>query len=82
MRINWKLIGHILFNLGFATFFWGAFELAYQSPSDPIWSGTFGPPILHHYIIGAILTYLGYLIITLKGREIIVKVKRLIRNES
>jgi hypothetical protein len=57
-------LGHTLFNIGFWTFFWGAFELAYQSPSDPIWSGAFGFPIPHHYIIGAILAYIGYIMIT------------------
>ena len=58
-------LGHTIFNIGFWTFFWGAFELVYQSPSDPIWSGTFGFPIPHHYIIGAILAYVGYILITL-----------------
>jgi hypothetical protein len=57
-------LGHTLFNVGFWTFFWGAFELAYQSPSDPIWSGTFGFPVPHHYIVGAILAYTGYILIT------------------
>jgi hypothetical protein len=38
--------------------------MAYQSTSDPIWSGTFGFPIPHHYIIGAILAYVGYMPIT------------------
>ena len=57
-------VGHTLFNVGFWTFFWGAFELAYQSSSDPIWSVTFGFPIPHHYIVGAILAYIGYILIT------------------
>jgi len=56
-----KLLGIILFNVGFFTLFWGAFELAYQL-GIPIWSGTFGWPILHHYIIGAILTYIAFLL--------------------
>lgn len=43
----------------------GAFGLTYQSPSDPIWSDTFGFPIPNHYIIGAILAYVGYILITL-----------------
>jgi len=59
-------LGHTLFNIGFWTFFWGAFEQAYQSPSHPIWSATFGAPILHHYITGAILTYIGYMLITFR----------------
>lgn len=59
-------VGHTIFNIGFWTFFWGAFEIAYTHPSvDPIWSGTFGFPIPHHYIVGMLLTYLGYFWITL-----------------
>jgi len=57
-------LGHTLFHIGFVTFFWGAFELAYQSSSNPIWSGTFGFPVPHHYIIGAIVAYVGYLLVT------------------
>ena len=66
-------LGHTLFNIGFWTFFWGAFEQAYQSPGHPIWSGTFGFPIMHHYIVGAILVYIGYILITFDKeiREII-----------
>jgi len=58
-----RLIGHILFNLGFTTLFWGAFEFAYEL-GVPVWSGTFGFPFLHHYIIGAIICYAGYLVLT------------------
>jgi len=59
-------VGHTIFNIGFWTFFWGAFEIAFTHPSvDPIWSGTFGFPIPHHYIVGMLLTYLGYFLITL-----------------
>ena len=59
-----SLAGHTLFNIGFWTFSWRAFELAYQYPSDPIWSGTFGFPIPHHFIIDAILAYVGYILTT------------------
>ncbi len=72
--------GHTLFNIGFWTFFWGAFELAYQSPSHPIWSGTFGPPIMHHYIVGAILVYIGYILITF-DKEIRAMVKDMVRRK-
>ena len=75
-EMNWRVwLGHTLFNIGFWTFFWGAFELAYQSPSDPIWSGTFGFPIPHHYIIGAILAYIGYIVITLT-KDVRERIKR------
>ncbi len=73
-------MGHTLFNIGFWTFFWGAFELAYQSPSHPIWSGTFGPPIMHHYIVGAILVYIGYILITF-DKEIRAMVKDMFRRK-
>jgi hypothetical protein len=68
-------IGHTMFNIGFWTFFWGAYEIAFTHPSvDPIWSGTFGFPIPHHYIVGMLLTYLGYFVITLSKdvREVIL----------
>ena len=71
-------LGHVIFNVGFWTFFWGAFELAYQSPSHPIWSGTFGPPIPHHYIVGAILAYCGYILITF-NKDIRTEIKRKVR---
>jgi len=60
-----KLLTHILFNLGYMTFFWGAYEQAYQN-GQPIWSGTWGPPTPHHYLVGAALIYIAYLILTLK----------------
>jgi hypothetical protein len=68
-------VGHTVFNIGFWTFFWGAFEIAFTHPSvDPIWSGTFGFPIPHHYIVGMVMTYVGYLVITLSKdvREVIL----------
>ena len=71
-------LGHVIFNVGFWTFFWGAFELAYQSPSHPIWSGTFGFPIPHHYIVGAALAYGGYILITF-NKDIRTRMKRKVR---
>ncbi len=59
-----RLLGHVIFNITFFTFFWGAFEFAYTL-GTPIWSGTFeGLPIPHHYLIGAILSYICYLLLT------------------
>jgi hypothetical protein len=55
-----------VFNIGFCTFFWGAFEQAYQNPNNqsPVWSTVFvGYP--HHYIVGAVLTYAGYMLTVL-----------------
>ena len=35
--------------------FWGAYEFAYQCPGvHPVWSGTFGYPVPHHYLLGFI----------------------------
>ena len=71
---------HGLFNVGFATFFWGAFEQAIGNAlfnslwvnsvdemSSPVWSNTFGYPIPHHYIIGAAIAYSAYALILLSG---------------
>ena len=63
-----RIIGHILFNLGFASLFWGAFEFAFEL-GVPVWSGTFGFPIPHHYIVGAVIAYIGYLMLTFKRRK-------------
>lgn len=79
LKVNWKLVGHILFNLGFWMFWWGAFEMAYQSPNHPIWSGTFGYPIFHHYIFGAILTYISYLFLAVHAGDFIFKTEKELR---
>jgi len=55
--MNWKLIFHVLFWISYVTAFWGSFELAYRLWENgliesPIWSGTFGVPVPHHYILG------------------------------
>ena len=47
------LWGLFLFFYGMA--FWGAYEFAYIVPGvHPVWSGTWGPPFPHHYIVGFI----------------------------
>jgi len=63
-----KKLAHILFNLGYMTFFWGAYEQAFQN-GQPIWSGTWGYPVPHHYLIGAALTYLSYLTLTYRRKK-------------
>ena len=67
LKINWILVAHILFWMGYMTAFWGAFEMAYQSPNHPIWSGTFGYPVPHHYIIGFIGIIVGYIALSYKS---------------
>lgn len=52
---------HLAFNAGYWTALWGAFEMAYQSPSHPVWSGTWGAPMPHHYLVGFIVSYSVYL---------------------
>jgi len=64
MILNKGLIKHLLFLTGYITAFWGAFEFAYQSSSHPIFSGTWGFPIPHHYVIGFILIALSYFLFT------------------
>lgn len=49
-RIDTILEG--LFWLALATAFWGAFEFSCQAAIHPIWSGTWGYPYPHHYILG------------------------------
>lgn len=64
LKINWLLLYHIFFWVGYCTALWGAFEMAYQSPSDPIWSGTFGFPFPHHYIIGFVVLAILFILVT------------------
>jgi len=52
-----RLLLWTLYWFSMATAFWGAYEIAYQSPlHHPLWSGTFGSPVLHHYIVGFALS--------------------------
>ena len=64
LKINADLAAHTGFWIGYITAFWGAFEMAYQSPNDPIWSGTFGWPIPHHYIWGFVIVALFFVLAT------------------
>ena len=73
--MNKRFIGHLLFNIGFWTLFWGAFEFAYKC-GVPIWSGTWGFPILHHYIVGAILCYVGYIFLCFED-AIVAELKKM-----
>lgn len=61
-----RLLKHVLFWIGFLTAFWGSFEMAYDSGSHPIWSGTWGPPIPHHYVIGFVIVGISYFLLTRK----------------
>jgi TRAP-type C4-dicarboxylate transport system permease small subunit len=77
MKINIGILKHALFWSSFGTALWGTFEQAYNAGASPIWSGTFGFPVPHHYIIGFVGMFIAYM--TLTRNEWIVfskKVKR------
>ena len=59
------MIQHLIFLVGYGTAFWGAFEMAYQSGSHAIWSGTWGFPFPHHYVVGFMLVGLSYFMFTM-----------------
>ena len=69
MRLRVKLVGHILFWIGLMTLFWQCFEFAYKCSEaeiieSPVWSGTFGPLVPHHYVIGFVGVVVAYVLLT------------------
>ena len=68
---------HALFWIGFGAAFWGAFEMAYQATGcglteHPFWSGTWGAPIPHHYVVGFILVgvaWIAYTVLSFRSRR-------------
>jgi len=50
--------------MSFGTALWGTFEQAYNAGASPIWSGTFGYPVPHHYILGFIGIMIAYFTLT------------------
>jgi hypothetical protein len=60
-KLTINIMSIILFIIGWSMALWGAFEMAYRSGEHPVWSGTFGYPVPHHYIIGFIICLLVYL---------------------
>jgi len=55
--IRHRIYRHTLFWIGYVTAFWGAYEIAYDAAragiiEHPIWSGTWGFPIPHHWVFG------------------------------
>jgi len=80
--LNWKLIFHILFWIFYCTAFWGSFELAYRLWENglidsPIWSGTFGKPVLHHYILGFIGLAIAW--VGVSRKDIIQAIRKLLK---
>ena len=59
----------IIFWSGFAIALHGSVEqaifFANTNEGSALWSSWFGPPILHHYLIGFILVALGWIIFSL-----------------
>ena len=66
MRININLLCHVIFWASYFTAFWGAFEQACKAGAHPIWSGTWGYPIPHHYVIGFAGIMITYFFISKK----------------
>ncbi len=57
-----------VFWIGFMTALWGSFEWACELTEagiidNPVWSGTFGFPVPHHYLIGFGLVAFGWALI-------------------
>ena len=64
----------MIFIGGFITSWWGAFEFATTLAErgiiqSPVWSGTFGYPTPHHYIIGFLAAGASIIILELKRRR-------------
>ncbi len=60
--------------LGLCTAYWQCYEFAYTLTEhgiieSPIWSGTFGAPIPHHYIVGFAVAAAGIIVMELRGRR-------------
>lgn len=56
----------LVFGASFMSAFWGAFELALQSPSHPVWSGTWGYPVPHHYIVGFVGMAISFIMLVIQ----------------
>ena len=71
-RTRWLL--WTLFVAGYITAIWGSFEGFYTLSeagiiASPVWSGTFGYPTPHHYIIGFVGAAASIIILELKRRH-------------
>ena len=80
MRVKVRLLLHVLFWAFLMTAFWGSFEMAYKASEagrieSPVWSGTFGFPVPHHYIVGFIGVAVVYVLLT---REDFISAYRLL----
>lgn len=64
MKLNMGFIKNGLFFISFGTALWGSFEQAYNAGASPVWSGTWGFPVPHHYIIGFAGMLIAYFALT------------------
>lgn len=60
-----SIVRTVLFWTGLYALFWQYFEFAYELwevgiIESPIWSGTFGFPVLHHGYFGALMLVISY----------------------
>ncbi len=76
-----------LFWIGFMTALWGSFEWACELAdlgiiASPVWSGTFGFPIPHHYLVGFGAIALGWVMIMFPWLWLREKVGALMHGKS
>lgn len=64
MKFNLGKFKHALFWMSFGTALWGTFEQAYNAGASPVWSGTWGFPVPHHYVLGFIGMTIAYFTLT------------------
>jgi hypothetical protein len=62
------ILAYTLFVFSYATALWQYFEFAYKLTeagliAHPVWSGTWGPPYIHHGYLGFIGVALGFALI-------------------
>lgn len=74
MLARTRLLLWTVFVAGYFTALWGSFEWACTLTEaglieSPIWSGTFGYPIPHHYLIGFIAAGASIIALELKRKH-------------
>lgn len=69
------VIGLLAFGFGFGTALWQYFEFGFKLSEygiieSPVWSGTWGFPILHHGYWGFILVAVGFALFEVERRNV------------
>ena len=75
------MIKHIMFIIAYCTSFWQYYEYAYtlyeyNLIESPIWSGTFGFPLLHHGYFGFGIVLIIY--VKFHGNMVVSKIRSFI----